>query len=206
MNRHAQRLRPQTFSFVTTFQQRGRSCYHRLDRQRRCAALTRAKTFFHSGASRRANRPPGRVSHSRAVRLFVLCSYLCADASDTLATDPVGFETDIMSSEGGGATSDTDVRPHSFAAPQSRASEQQLRAEIQRLEQRYAQTVSSMTQERQEALANEAAFTRMARDSSQQLQLKLADAESKIEFLAAFVSTQVPRLANFFFFLQQLLT
>jgi DnaJ-domain-containing protein 1 len=112
-----------------------------------------------------------------------------------------------MSSEGGGATSDTDVRPHSFAAPQSRASEQQLRAEIQqlraeiqRLEQRYAQTVSSMTQERQEALANEAAFTRMARDSSQQLQLKLADAESKIEFLAAFVSTQVPRLANFFFF------
>jgi hypothetical protein len=82
----------------------------------------------------------------------------------------------------------------------------QLRAEIQRQEQRYAQTVSSMTQERQEALANEAAFTRMARDSSQQLQLKLADAESKIEFLAAFVSTQVPRLANFFFFLQQLLT
>ena len=135
-----------------------------------------------------------------------MCNYLGAAASDALATDPVGFETDIMSSEGGGATSDTDVRPHSFAAPQSRASEQQLRAEIQRLEQRYAQTVSSMTQERQEALANEAAFTRMARDSSQQLQLKLADAESKIEFLAAFVSTQVPRLANLIFFLQQLAT
>jgi hypothetical protein len=48
-----------------------------------------------------------------------------------------------------------------------------------------------MTQERQEALANEAAFTRVARESSQQLQLKLADAESKIEFLAAFISTQV---------------
>jgi hypothetical protein len=108
-------------------------------------------------------------------------------------TDPIGFETDVVSSEGGGVTSDTDVRPHSqgHTAAAFRASEQQLRAEIQRLEQRYAQTVSTLTQERQEALANEAAFTRMARDSAQQLQLKLSDAESKIEFLAAFVTSQV---------------
>lgn len=116
------------------------------------------------------------------------------------SADPVGFETDVASSEGGGVTSDTDVRPHSVghtpasssaAASASRATEQQLRAEIQRLEHRFAQTVSSMTQERQEALANEAAFTRMARDSAQQLQLKLSDAESKIEFLTAFVTSQV---------------
>ena len=120
--------------------------------------------------------------------------------SDISTADPVGFETDVASSEGGGVTSDTDVRPHSVghapasssaAASASRTTEQQLRAEIQRLEHRFAQTVSSMTQERQEALANEAAFTRMARDSAQQLQLKLSDAESKIEFLAAFVTSQV---------------
>ncbi len=113
---------------------------------------------------------------------------------DFCDTDPVGFETDIVSSEGGGATSDTDFRPHSLGAAATSSSsrtEQQLRAEIQRLEQRYAQTVSSMTQERQEALANEAAFTRIARDSAKQLQLDLADAESKIEFLAAFVTSQV---------------
>ena len=104
-----------------------------------------------------------------------------------------------MSSEGGGATSDTDVRPHTFGHPAAASSAalpshalvQQLRLEIQRLEQRYARTVESMTQERQEALQNEAAFTRISRDAAQQLQVKLADAESKIEFLAAFVASQV---------------
>ena len=98
-------------------------------------------------------------------------------------------------------TSDTDVRPHSSilaaasssAQPASRASEQQLRAEIQRLEQRYAQTVSCMTQELQEALANEAAFTRVARDTAQQLQVKLADAESRVDFFTMFLTTQVLR-------------
>ena len=112
--------------------------------------------------------------------------------------DPAGFETDIVSSEGGGATSDTDVRPHTFGHPAASAAAlpshalvQQLRLEIQRLEQRYARTVESMTQERQEALQNEAAFTRISRDAAQQLQVKLADAESKIEFLAAFVASQV---------------
>jgi len=109
-----------------------------------------------------------------------------------------------VSSEGGGATSDTDVRPHTFghpaAAPSTAAASpavvQQLRAEVQRLEQRYARTVSSMTQERQEALANEAAFTRIARDTAQQLQLQLNEAESKIEFLVAFVASQVRRTVS----------
>jgi hypothetical protein len=142
----------------------------------------------------------------QVVRVMFLAGMNANSICDNHNTDPIGFETDVVSSEGGGATSDTDVRPHSLghAAALSaatvatlRASEQQLRAEIQRLEQRYAQTVSSLTQERQEALANEAAFTRMARDSAQQLQLKLSDAESKIEFLAAFVSSQVIRFNLF---------
>jgi hypothetical protein len=48
-----------------------------------------------------------------------------------------------------------------------------------------------MTEERQEALANEASFTRIARDAAHQLQMKLTDALSKIDFLAAFLATQV---------------
>jgi hypothetical protein len=48
-----------------------------------------------------------------------------------------------------------------------------------------------MTQELQEALANEAAFTRMARDAAQQLQVKLADADSKVDFFTMFLTTQV---------------
>lgn len=50
-----------------------------------------------------------------------------------------------------------------------------------------------MTQELQEALANEAAFTRVARDTAQQLQVKLADAESRVDFFTMFLTTQVRR-------------
>ncbi len=180
-----------------TCAQRGCRCNHRLDRQRRRVAsiVAVSSLVMLLGSGARTDHPASSLTRIPSGLCGLLRSGRCNLVTHTHNSDPVGFETDIVSSEGGGATSDTDVRPHSLGQRvpehQLRAENQQLRIEIQRLEQRYAQTVSSMTQERQEALANEAAFTRMARDSSQQLQLKLADAESKIEFLVAFISSQV---------------